>query len=562
MQFVSRFCRGVISAAVALAIGTTGARAEPVARVPTRTLLHGGQIFTGDPAAPWAEAILLEGDRIIAVGGDAALDRAAPRATRIDLGGRLVVPGINDAHVHVVVPEGDYLNAPDFIPGPGPTLAEVQSLVAAGAAHTPAGTWLFAFIGSAVFDDPGATRFALDAVALGHPVALFAWTGHGIWLDTAGLDALRISTTEPDPFGGHYRRFPGSNAITGEVHEYAEFGVRRRLLALIPDSHIVAQYQAFAAAAVQLGYTSLQDMAVGLTHDRALGALRAARLPLRVRSICFPLSPAEPCETTRDGDDSAPVRAAGVKWIADGTPVERLAFVNTPYADRPDQLGAPDLPDLALRVQLARHSHGSIRRNQLVFHTVGDAAIDQVFDAMDETGGARVWGGRRTRIEHGDLLFPWDFDRARELGVVIVQNPTHLALAPVFAQRFVPQVFSNLEPLETLLAERIPLAFGTDGIGAPQSPFLNMFLATVHPTRPAEALTVAQALTAFTQGAAYAELAEQHKGRLVPGQLADLAVLSQDIFHVAPPQIPATTSLLTMVGGRIVWDAGVLHPEP
>jgi len=564
MQLVSCFCRGVISAAAAaaLALGAAGARAEPAPLAPTRTLLHGGQIFTGDPAAPWAEAILLEGDRIVRVGSDAALDRGAPRTTRVDLGGRLVVPGINDAHVHIVVPEGTYLNAPDFIPGPGPTLAEVQSLLTAGAARTPGGTWLFAFIGSAVFDDPGATRFALDAVSNGHPVALFAWTGHGIWLNTAGLGALRISTTEPDPFGGHYRRFPGSDVVTGEVHEYAEFGVRRRLLALVPDSHIVAQYQAFAAAAVQLGYTSLQDMAVGLTHDRALGALRAARLPLRVRSICFPLSPAEPCEATRDGDDSALVRAAGVKWIIDGTPVERLAFVETPYADRPGQLGAPDLPDRALRAQLRLHDHGSIRTNQLVFHSVGDAAIDQVFDAMDDTGGARVWGDRRIRIEHGDLLFPWDFDRARELGVVVVQNPTHLALAPVFAQRFVPRVFANLEPLKTLLAERIPLAFGTDGIGAPQSPFLHMFLATVHPTRPAEALSLAQALTAFTQGAAFAELAEQHKGTLVAGQLADLAVLSQDIFHVAPPDLPNTRSVLTIVGGRVVWDAGELHAGP
>jgi predicted amidohydrolase YtcJ len=548
---------------VAIATASTHTPAAPLPAGPTRTLLHGGQIFTGDPASPWAEAILLEGDRVVAVGRSAdLLGQLAPHTTQIDLGGRLVVPGINDAHVHVVVPEGDYLNTPTFLPGPGPTLADVQSLLAAGAKATPAGTWLFAFIGSNIFDDPAATRRALDPVSNGHPVALFAWTGHGIWLNTAGLAALRISITEPDPFGGRYQRFSGTNVLTGEVHEYAEFGVRRRLLALLPDSHIVAQYQAFAATAVQLGYTSLQDMAVGLTHDRALDALRAARLPLRVRSICFPLSPAEPCEATSDDGDADLVRAAGIKWIADGTPVERLAFVNTPYADRPGERGAPDLPDVALRVQFALHNHGSIRRNQLLFHSVGDAAIDQIFDAMDDTGGARVWSGRRTRIEHGDLLFPWDVGRARELGVVVVQNPTHFALAPVFAQRFVPQVFANLEPLQSLLAERIPLALGTDGIGAPQNPFLNVFLATVHPTRPAEALTVAQAVTAFTRGAAFAELAEQDKGMLVPGQLADLAVLSQDIFHIAPPQIQRTTSVLTIVGGRVVWDQGVLHAVP
>jgi predicted amidohydrolase YtcJ len=524
---------------------------------PPRTVLHGGTIFTGDPAAPWAQAIAIEGDRVVAVGSSADVLAQSGHAMRIDLGGRLVIPGINDAHVHVVVPEGDYANTPDFLPGPGPTLAEVQALLAGAAAATPDGTWLFVFIGTAIFDDPQATRFALDAASPRHLVALFAWTGHGIWLNTAAMTALGIAETEPDPFGGHFRRFPGSNVITGEVHEYAEFAIRRRLLALLPDSHLVAQYRAFAAAAVQLGYTSLQDMAVGLTHDRALAVLRAAHLPLRVRSICFPLTPDDPC--VLDDDERDGVRGAGVKWIADGTPVERLAFVTTPYADRPDQVGAPDLPDAALRAQLQAHRNGSARRHQLLFHGVGDAAIDQVLDAMDDTGGARTWQDRRTRIEHGDLLFPDSFARARQLGIVVVQNPTHFALAPVFAERFVPEVFVDLEPMQSLLAAGIPLAIGTDGIGAPQSPFVNLLLATVHPTHPTEALGLAQALTAFTHGAAYAEFEERRKGTLGPGKLADLAVLSQDIFHVAPPDLPATRSVLTLVGGRVVWDAGVLH---
>ena len=153
------------------------------------------------------------------------------------------------------------------------------------------------------------------------------------------------------------------------------------------------------------------------------------------------------------------------------------------------------------------------------------------------------------------------FDRAHQLGIVIVQNPTHFALAPVFAVRFVPDVFSDLEPLQSLLAADIPLAIGTDGIGAPQSPFVNLLLATIHPTHPAEALTLTQALVAFTRGAAYAEFEEAHKGTLAPGKLADLAVLSQDIFHVSPADLPATRSVLTIVGGRVVWDAGVLRPR-
>jgi predicted amidohydrolase YtcJ len=558
MRAVFRACHLIPIVPIAAMLLTVGTAAA----APPRTVLHGGRVFTGDPTSPWAHAIAIEGDHIVAVGSDAELlGNLPPGAVRIDLGGRLVIPGLNDAHVHVVVPEGSYLNAPDFIPGPGPTLGEVKTLLAAGAAATPPGTWLFAFIGSSIFDDHRATRFALDPVTPHHPVALFAWTGHGIWLNTAGMAALQIRTTEPDPFGGHFRRFPGSSVITGEAHEYAEFIIRRRLLALLPDAHLVAQYQEFAATAVQLGYTSLQDMAVGLTHDRALAALRAARLPLRVRSICFPLSPSEPCRVSAD-DDPDLVRAAGVKWITDGTPVERLAFVNTPYADRPDQVGAPNLPFAALLAQLKAHAGGAPRRNQLLFHSVGDAAIGEVLDAMDTAGGPPIWQKRRVRIEHGDLLFPADFERARKLGVVVVQNPTHFTLVPVFAQRFVPAVFGDLEPLQSLLSAGIPLALGTDGIGTPQSPFLNLVLATIHPAHPSEALTLTQALTAFTAGAAYAEFEEARKGTLVAGRVADLAVLSQDIFRVSTPDIPGTTSVLTMVGGRVVWDAGVLHAAP
>lgn len=143
-----------------------------------------------------------------------------------------------------------------------------------------------------------------------------------------------------------------------------------------------------------------------------------------------------------------------------------------------------------------------------------------------------------------------------------MQNPTHFTLAPVFAQRFVPAVFAQLEPMQSLLAAGVPLAIGSDGIGMPFSPFRELFFAVTHPTHPSEALTVEQAVAAFTRGAAYAEFEDHRKGTLAPGQLADLVVLSQDILHAAPPDLLATASLLTLVDGRIVWDAGVLHADP
>jgi predicted amidohydrolase YtcJ len=555
-------------------IASVSLLAPAAAASPPQTILHHGNIFTGAPGGGFAEAIAIEGNHIVAVGPNAALLAHPKPGTRlVDLGGRTVIPGLNDAHVHVIVPQGTYVNSPAFIPGPGPTLAEAQASIAAAVAATPPGTWLFGFVGSNIFDDAQANRFALDTVSPDHPVALLAWTGHGTWLNSKAMETLAIAEDEPDPFGGHYERVAGTAILTGEVHEYAEYGIRRKLLSFLPDSNLVAQYQAFAQNAVRFGFTSLQDMAVGLTRKRALTALRAAKLPLRVRSICFPLTLGESCEVTNDDDhdhdhrhddddDSSLLTVSGVKWITDGTPIERLAFVETPYADRPGSVGALDFNDASLRATLQEHHHGPLPQNQMLFHSVGDGAINAVLGAMEDTGSPASWRPRRTRIEHGDLLFPADFERARELGVIIVQNATHLALTSVFEQRFTPAVFSEIEPLRSLLDEGIPLALGTDGIGAASNPFVDLFFAVIHPTRPSEALTIEQAVRAYTRGSAYAEFEEHRKGTLAPGQLADLAVLSQDIFHVPPPAIPATQSVLTMVNGVIVWSSGAITTTP
>ncbi len=566
MQFNRKLTARLSSLGIVATIALVAPSA--VASPPQRTILHHGNIFTGTPGAGFAEAIAIEGDHVVAVGPNAALlAQANPGTKLVDLGGRTVIPGLNDAHVHVVVPQGTYVNSPAFIPGPGPTLAEIDASIAAVAAVTPPGTWLFGFVGTSFFDDPQANRFALDTVSPDHPIALLAWTGHGTWINSKAMETLAIAEDEPDPFGGSYGRVAGTAILTGEVHEYAEFGVRRKLLSFLPDSNLVAQYQTFAHDAVRFGFTSLQDMAVGLTRQRTLAALRAAHLPLRVRSICFPLTPGESCEVKSDphdhGDDAAELlTASGVKWITDGTPLERLAFVETPYADRPGWIGAPDLPDAALHAMLQQHKHGPVPENQMLFHSVGDGAIHAVLDAMEDTGSHASWRPRRTRIEHGDLLFPSDFARVHDLGVVIVQNGTHLALTPVFAQRFTPAVFADLEPLRSLLDNDIPLALGTDGIGTVSNPFVDIFLTMIHPTHPSEALTIEQAVRAYTRGSAYAELEESRKGRLIKGQLADLAVLSQDIFHVPPPAIPATLSVLTMVNGVIVWNSGAVSATP
>jgi hypothetical protein len=227
-----------------------------------------------------------------------------------------------------------------------------------------------------------------------------------------------------------------------------------------------------------------------------------------------------------------------------------------PYQDDPDNVGAFNFPLQPFLELTASQRTGVPSRDQVLFHSVGDAAISTVLDALELTGGD-AWVNRRPRIEHGDMMFGADITRAANLGVVVVQNGTHLGLTPVWAQRYVPEVFAQLEPIKTLIDLGVHLALGTDSIGRPLSPYLDMMLLAIHPTHPAEAITVEQAVTAYTSGSAYAEFEENNKGTLQPGRYADLAVLSQDIFHTSPFMLPATYSMLTMVGGDIVWNAGI-----
>ena len=146
--------------------------------------------------------------------------------------------------------------------------------------------------------------------------------------------------------------------------------------------------------------------------------------------------------------------------------------------------------------------------------------------------------------------------RARRLGVIVVQNPTHFAFPAIIQQRLGADRARAFQPLRSLLEAGIPIALGGDG---PRNPFLNVMLATVHPNSPGEAISREQAVVAYTRGSAYAERAEHEKGTLASGMLADLAVLSQDIFTIPPPLLPSTTSVLTLVGGAIVHDAGVVR---
>jgi predicted amidohydrolase YtcJ len=530
---------------LALALTTAVLVASQAPAAPDLILVN-GRVFTADARMPWAEAVAVRGDRILDVGSNTAIRQGAGSGTRvIDLGGRVVIPGINDAHTHVGArPPGTVLKLSD-----DPTLDDVIESVRTTASSTPAGQWIFGTIGARALLDPKATRLVLDEVAPGRLVKLAAWTGHGNILSTAALRALGIGERDPDPPFGRYGRLP-DGTTSGLLEEYADVRANRRMTALAGRTAAIESLRRLADEAMGYGVTTIQAMGNSLTAADLASELPEADTPIRWRVIRFPVALAEkddPGSYAAVPPAPAPlVTVTGVKWILDGTPLERLAAMNEPYVDRAGWSGRLNLSGSDIESILRRALSSA---DQLMLHIVGDRGVDELFSTMERLARPERWARLRVRIEHGEFVSGARIGRARQLGIVVVQNPSHFTLAELMRVRLGPRRAESIDAIRSLVAAGVPFALGGDG---PLNPYLNMMWAVTHERHPSEALSREQVIAAYTAGSAFAEFAENDKGRIAAGLLADLAVLTQDIFTVAADRLPATLSALTMINGRIV----------
>jgi predicted amidohydrolase YtcJ len=535
-------------AGAALALALTHL-AQPVPVPAPDLAIVNARVWTGVAARPWAEAISIQSNRIAAVGTTAEIKASAGAARTIDAGGRLLIPGFNDAHAHPgAMPPATSLEGPPAVEH-DPTLDEVIARIKTAVPKTPAGQWIVGEIGAAVLDDPRATRTTLDPLTGDLPLMLVAWTGHGTIFNTAALRALSVGETEADPPGGFFGRMPDGRTLTGLAHEYAEYALRQRL-SMMPDRAAqVKAFQAFATEAASFGITSVQAMMTAYPAAEAAAWIETAGLPVRMRLIDVPMTPMKDwrAPVARRRPESPLVTVSGTKWILDGTPIERLALLRAPYADAPKTSGRANVTGVDLREFLRRAFDA---KEQPILHVVGDGAIAAALEAFEDTGGPR-WILLRPRLEHADMLQAADFPRAARMGLTIVQNPSHFMIAPLLQQRLGPERAARIDQVKSAIAAGVPFALGSDGV---LNPFLNIMFAAMNPANPSQALTVEQSVAAYTRGSAAAELADRQKGTIAAGMLADVALLSQDIFTVPIADLPRTTSVLTIVNGRIVHE--------
>ncbi|MBF9222200.1 amidohydrolase [Hymenobacter ruricola] len=541
----------VLLAAAAI-VGLAGSvRAQSSA--PPDIILTGGKIFTAELTQPYAQALAVRGERVVAVGTTAQITRlAGPATRRIDLRGRTVVPGFNDAHTHLPPGHlpGHFFDFPQADMIPGPRTAQVLDTVAALAGREPAGTWLIGEIGRDALVDPQLRRADLDLVAPRHPVLLRTPWGHGSIVNTAALRLLEIEDSDVAPLGGTYGRLPDVGQLNGLLSEYGDWAPRRAFSGKIADSAWVRPLKAYGAEALRFGITSAQNMADALPPDQTLRVVKAAQLPLRLRIIPFPMTSKwgiNRREWAGVERHPAPLaRVDGVKYILDATPLEGGALMRRPYPGQPGWYGKLNFPVDTVRQLLRTALAGP---EPLMLHISGDSTASLVLRLMSQLGDDATWRRKRVRFEHGDGLTADLQPRARALGIVVVQNPSHFTNAALDKQHGAPPELHG--SFRSLLESGVPFALGSDG---PSNPYLNILLA-VTLADPKEALTREQAVRAYTAGSAYAEFQEQEKGTLAPGKLADLAVLSQDIFTAPLPALPGTVSELTMVGGQVVYEA-------
>ena len=510
-------------------------------------IIHHAKVFTADPAHRFAEAVAVKGNRIVAVGTNAEITALAGTATkRLNAGGRVVIPGINDAHTHQGPrPEG-------FVAGMdnNPSWELASAALANASEESASDLWIFGTIGPKLLADPAVTATALDKASGRRKVVLTSWTGHGSILSGEALNALHIRETATDPAGGWYER-NADHHLTGKLFEYAGWDAERRLADSVPDADAIDQLKAYSDEAVAFGITSIQNMSMqSLSHYEKVE--RHGPAAIRIRMIRIPVTDAAARETTEGA--SIPVTSterplaiiSGTKWILDGTPVEQGAAVRTAYPGGGTNMGKLNFPPEEIKAIL-KEAFDS--KEQTLLHVAGDRTAAAVFDAMRSVGPAEEWRKKRLRIEHGDGLHPDLIAMAKEFGVVVVLNPMH-----VLARSAYPA--GPYMPAKSLLKAGVPIAIGSDG---PMNPGLNIQLITTMPGNATEAVTREEAVDAYTRGSAFAEMMENEKGTIAPGKLADLAVLSQDIFRVPASELPETRSVMTIIDGNIVYDTHALR---
>jgi hypothetical protein len=531
-------------------------------------ILYNGVIFTSNVNNPMVEALAIKSGYILGVGTTVEMMNFNGIDTQLfDLEGRVAIPGFNDSHIHFLpydVPGSIRITHPEeFVPGPGPNVAEVMALIQEKNVdpNIPPDAPFFVIVGEGFIDDPAQpsiNRLSIDAIAPYRPVFIQGVAGHYLVVNSATLFVAGISDTEANPFGGYYERFEGTPIINGRLQQYAIYDVVKRLRGMIPDEYFQSQMAPLFQQLVEWGVTSIQDIPIGLSSARYENILKTMPVPIRVRNVAFPFSIEESHNiyNTTVINPTDKIISAGIKWITDGTQQESYAALTQEYYDNPGWYGEFSFSNEDFSQMVADGLTGwNLNKQQRQFHCVGDQAIENLLTTMSSSAPDWLWSLRRVTIAHADMIGPDMIADIAAKNIVPLKFPSQFIYPYVWYSRLGAERFSTVQPLKSLVDGGVKISLASDMLGGVWNPFLTLKLAVAHPTNPAEALDLPTAIIAHTLGGAYAEYMELFKGSLQPGRFADLVVLDTNIFDPANfMTIENTRSVLTLVGGNIVYN--------
>ncbi len=525
-------------------------------------VLTGGVVVTLEESRPRASAVAIRGGRIVAVGD--ARDLApflGPRTRRLDLAGRLVVPGFTDAHAHVEG-LGRSLEVLDLVGTD--SLEAVKRRATRAASALPPGEWLQGR-GWDQNDWPE-PRFPsasdLDAVVADRPVWLTRVDGHAGWANSLALARAGVSSSTEDPVGGRLIRDPQGRP-TGVLIDAAMELVEAKIPRPGPEVRRRRLLRGLAACAAA-GITSVHDAGVDLETIRLYKELLAEdQLPVRVYAMLmgpegFLAAGPELRPEVGLGDGRLTVRA--VKLLADGALGSRGALLLEPYADEPARRGLLTIEPSALQAVLKR---ALAQGFQVCTHAIGDGANRLVVDAYEKAFGGRSGAAHRFRIEHAQVVAAPDVVRFASLGVVPSVQPTHCTSDMYWAgDRLGPDRLHDSYRWRSFLDLGLPVPAGSDAPVESVAVVPGLYAAVTRQDakgwppggfEPQERVSFLEALEMFTRHAAFAAFEEKERGTIAPGKRADLTVLDQDLTRLPPERWLSTKVALTLVGGRPVF---------
>src|SRR6184192_1049912 len=556
MKFKFAFCVLITMAAV-----DANAQSKPSATL----IVTNAAVYTVDKQHPKAEAVAVIGDRIVVVGSRADIDLwRGPRMKVIDAGGKLLLPGFNDAHVHFIQ-GGAQLDQVQLTEAATPE--EFAKRIAGQMKKTPKGEWIL----GGRWDETKwpkpelPTRDLVDAVTGDIPMFVERYDGHEALANSVAMKLAGIDAKTPDVPGGVIIREASGNP-TGVFKDAAMPLIYKAIPPMTNEQRLRAARGALKHAA-SLGVTSVQHMNPEFADVAAYSEL-AEKGELTTRIYAVPMETEWRDQAKvglRHAWGSSYLRLGAVKGYADGSLGSRTAYMFEPFIDDPGNRGllSDEMhPPAAMRARLMKADAAGL---QLRVHAIGDHGIAMILDIFSDIEKEHGYHDQRFSIEHAQHMAEKDFERFAKLHVIASMQPYHAIDDGRWAEGRLGHARSRYSyAWRSFLDHGVKLAFGTDWFVAPLNPMLGLYAAVTRATLdgknpdgwvPEEKITLPEAVEAYTMGSAFAEFQENVKGSITPGKLADMVILSDNIFDVKPEAIRSVKVETTIVGGKIVYKA-------